>query len=157
MAAEPSNTPHKKIPKTESAPILIGSALIVAALLAIAFSVLFADSDATLRRKVLGKWQVCPKDQACVEFIFTADGEVAMRQMYIDLQMDLRSTWSIHNKEITLELKGGGDWLSSTGAGLLKLFGYQSAKARRWPIRFEGNSVMYLGNDKFVRLGNTSQ
>lgn len=153
MTAEHSEPATKAMPMAESVPIFTALALIAAVVLAIACSALFADSDATLRRKVLGSWQTCPKDQACTELIFDADGDMAMRQP----PLDFRCTWSIHDGVLTVQLRGGGDMLSSTGVSLLYLFYSSARNGKHLPIRFEGDSVMYIGDEKCIRVGQASQ
>lgn len=157
MTAGHSEPTTKAMPKAESVPIFIALALMVAVIPAVAFSALGVDSDASLRRKIVGTWQICPKDQPCIENVFTADGKFAMKGLFVDYVMELRGTWTIHNGNITCQLKGGGDWLSSTVVGLAHLFGTSASKVMHLPIRFEGGSVMYIGDEKFVRIGNTSQ
>lgn len=156
MTAGPTEGIKKALPKTESVPMFMATALLVALGLVVAVSALVGDSDASLRRKVLGTWQVCPKDQACYESVFSADGQLVMKPSVVDLVMDLRFTWSIHNRVITLQLKGGGDWFSSAVASLAQLFGSRSAKVMHLPIRFEGDAVMYIGDGKLVRIGSAS-
>jgi hypothetical protein len=152
MTTESSEQASKKMPWTESVPLYIAAALVAAVVLFLVGGALFADTDATMRRKILGKWQTYGKADGPVEVVFTEDGEAAGTDGF----MDLRFTWAINNGEIALQLKGGGDWLSSTAAGLLKMFSSRPSSAAM-PIRFEGYSVMYVGGEKFVRLGRGNE
>jgi hypothetical protein len=150
MTTESSGQAKKKMPWTESVPLLIGLAVVAAVVLFLVGGVVFADSDEMLRRKVLGTWRICFEDRGCIENTFSANGELAMT----DGATSLRGTWSIENGGITVHFKGGGDWLSSTIVGLTRLFGTRADDVIHRSISFDGDSVMYLGSEKFVRLGH---
>jgi hypothetical protein len=150
MSTHSSEQAKKKMPWKESVPLLIGLAVVAAVVLLLVGAAFLGDTDESLRRKVVGSWQYCRTENECCQFVFTADGEMAMKYLFVDI----RWLWSIKDGILDLQFKGGGDTFTSLLAGLMPLWSNNWKERYQLPLRFEGDSIMYHGKEgPFVRLG----
>jgi hypothetical protein len=145
--ARPTTTAYFKV-ASFFASLLLGA---VGCFYAYAYwDLVWTKSDTYLSRKIVGSWAMekpsAKADHPCV-FVFESDGGFQITDKQF---VDLRGVWQISDKNLSIQMTGGGDALSKLvwlwrGDELGKNFAPSS-------VVFEGDTLIYEGT-RFVRLG----